>query len=1418
VRSLCVLIGLVGLLCFVKTLDAQIPTNGLVASFPFNGNAIDETGSGHNGFVHGATLTTDRCGRPNSAYYFNGTDAYIKVTNDNINSPNFTYAVWVNFQPIAPYQSYNILEIGNGTGGSSGVKWGQEIEIMSSLGKEVFTVISGDSSSTYNGMNTQVEAIPNNWYLIVFTRSNTEEKIFINNILGYTSPTFGQTPFFNNPLEILIGGRSNTFYEYFRGSIDDIRIYDRVLNEAEISSLYYYNCSQQTLDSINGSSEVCTGQQNVSYKVPHLPGATISWAYSGTGATILNSTADSITINFSSTATKGILTVTATGTNIPTQSQELTITVSNCSGPPTAGLVAYYPFNGNANDESGNGNNAQQNTALLTTDRCGKPNSAYYFNGTSAYIQIQNNSIRNNNYTYSVWVKMQETPPSLAGYCIYEIGSVPNSSYGQVLGISNDYTSNYGSVVSTGNTNLNEHVYPNNIMPDTNWYNAVITRSDDSIKFYINAKLQFSRSIIGLTPFYNSPLYIILGTRCEFFHYFKGKLDDFSVYNRALSDAEVASLYYTDCSNQIVSEINGSPSVCTGQTSVNYCVNSIAGATYSWSYTGTGESISGISNTVSVDFASNATSGNIQVEVSGPNITTQLKQFPVTVNICNQISTNGLIAYYPFNGNANDESGNGYNGTVNGASLTTDRCGNPNSAYFFDGTTNITLPSNFDLLPRTIDLWFNTENVNYSIYGGIYESDNPFLNYGATGFAIKIINGVRKLLLSLAGITDTINVNANQWYNAAIVVRSDKSIKYYLNGNLIGNKSYSIPVTSVNGLNNAFLGSTRTGDNCFFQGKIDDIWIFNRALSSSEILSLYTTPCSLSAITGIENLCQGITNVNYTVNLIAGASYSWTYNGSGATINGNSNSILVDFSSAATSGTLKVTITGPNILTQSQEFPVVLSSCSTTNGLIAYYPFNNGSLIDESGNSNNATDYGAKPTLDRCGRKDSAYYFNGTSDYIKVSNNALINNNNFTYSVWFNIKTLPPYSAIPSITSAASIFEIGAVPYGYYGTGLGVGNSGYASNLGITITSGNTNGTFEGFTSDSLPRIDTWYNIVVTRSNAEVKLYINSQFIKSQSTGGLTPFYNNPLDIFLGTRCEFIQYFNGSIDDIMIFDRILSDAEIASLYITNCNKQQLSSIAGNANVCQGQQAVNFNVQPLIGATFTWSYSGTGATINGNGNEINVNFGATASSGSLTITVTGNSIQSQSREIYITVNSPPQKPSVIFGQQSFCKGNEGNFFIEPIPTATNYIWNYSGKGAALAGTSDSAKIYFSDNATDGNLTVMGYNSCGPGQLSDAFPISVMSCDPIITNNLNIPNSFTPNGDLINDEFNIRGLPENSWLIIFDRSGNKLYESANYKNDWNGTDLNGIKLETGTYWYVLSIPGIPTEFKGFVYLKR
>lgn len=83
---------------------------------------------------------------------------------------------------------------------------------------------------------------------------------------------------------------------------------------------------------------------------------------------------------------------------------------------------------------------------------------------------------------------------------------------------------------------------------------------------------------------------------------------------------------------------------------------------------------------------------------------------------------------------------------------------------------------------------------------------------------------------------------------------------------------------------------------------------------------------------------------------------------------------------------------------------------------------------------------------------------------------------------------------------------------------------------------------------------------------------------------------------------------------------------------------------------------------------------------------------------------------------------------------------------------------------------------------------------------------------------IPNVFTPNGDGINDLFEIPGLPPYSTLQVFDRSGKLVKQYENYNNNWDGSDMDGNELVDGTYWYILTTPGLSGKHKGYVYIKK
>jgi hypothetical protein len=197
----------------------------------------------------------------------------------------------------------------------------------------------------------------------------------------------------------------------------------------------------------------------------------------------------------------------------------------------------------------------------------------------------------------------------------------------------------------------------------------------------------------------------------------------------------------------------------------------------------------------------------------------------------------GLIAYYPFDGNANDESGNGNNGTVHGATLTTDKDGNSNSAYSFDGDDYIAV-GNLGSLPSqgTIIFWMNaSEVVNYR---------NPFTtNFAGANDSIRFeeqSGGRFATAISWASAADdhdyTNSLAAGRWYQVALVWNSgSNNVRGYLDGVEAFNESQARWPTTM--------PDVQIGRGCFvtrhWKGKIDEVRIYSQALSQPEIEALY---------------------------------------------------------------------------------------------------------------------------------------------------------------------------------------------------------------------------------------------------------------------------------------------------------------------------------------------------------------------------------------------------------------------------------------------------------------------------------------------------------------------------------------------------------------------------------------------------
>jgi uncharacterized protein (TIGR02145 family) len=224
------------------------------------------------------------------------------------------------------------------------------------------------------------------------------------------------------------------------------------------------------------------------------------------------------------------------------------------------------------------------------------------------------------------------------------------------------------------------------------------------------------------------------------------------------------------------------------------------------------------------------------------------------------ISTESLIAYYPFNGNANDISGNGHHGEVNGALPSNDMYGNTNSSFLFTDNQNIVVPDSetLNIYPLTISLWYNPNNypegdtnifskyvpTSWNGFQILYGDNTNVSNYETTennGFGTQSwyarnqSNRVIGYYNSPAFLQSDVSINT--WYHYVLVIDSTGG-KIYINGQLASSDIWDgTPGVSTN--NYLWkIGGSYDG-NLWYNGKIDDIGIWNRALSQEEVLSLH---------------------------------------------------------------------------------------------------------------------------------------------------------------------------------------------------------------------------------------------------------------------------------------------------------------------------------------------------------------------------------------------------------------------------------------------------------------------------------------------------------------------------------------------------------------------------------------------------
>ncbi|MBU8850005.1 MAG: trypsin-like peptidase domain-containing protein [Desulfobacterales bacterium] len=249
------------------------PENGLVAYYPFNDNANDESGNGNDGVVNGATITTDRFGNDQSSYSFDGIDDSIAIDGNNFPLSSWTISGWTKVRNPLPGASLatGSLVAKDKNHGKTYVNFAVSYSYNGGWLYSDYEDCSGNNYNKYTRDDTNLTP-KDVWIFFASTRNEFtgEHCLFVNgNKVAQTTST--KAPCVNNSEKIRIGAlyRGDSYPPlHFSGSIDEVRIYNRALSEPEIKQIYY----QKNIDNsyIMLPLKAASGQDVSEFELIHI--------------------------------------------------------------------------------------------------------------------------------------------------------------------------------------------------------------------------------------------------------------------------------------------------------------------------------------------------------------------------------------------------------------------------------------------------------------------------------------------------------------------------------------------------------------------------------------------------------------------------------------------------------------------------------------------------------------------------------------------------------------------------------------------------------------------------------------------------------------------------------------------------------------------------------------------------------------------------------------------------------------------------------------------------------------------------------------------------------------------------------------------------------------------------------------------